>query len=91
MNTTTKKNKLPLRRCLLSGESLPKSSLVRIVRTPEHQLVVDPTGKVNGRGAYIKKDPTLLPKLIQGKLIQKHLHIEPSDAFIDILKNYLNA
>jgi predicted RNA-binding protein YlxR (DUF448 family) len=91
MNTTTKKNKLPLRRCLVTGESLPKSMLVRLVRTPDHQLVIDPSGKLNGRGAYVKKDPQLVSKLVQARLIQKHLGIEPTPEFIKALETYLHA
>jgi predicted RNA-binding protein YlxR (DUF448 family) len=91
MNITTKKNKLPLRRCLVTGESLPKSQLVRLVRTPDQKLVIDPSGKLNGRGAYLKKDAQLVAKLIQTRLIQKHLGLEPTPEFIQDLERYLHA
>ncbi len=48
--------KIPMRRCIATGEQLPKKELLRIVRTPEGTLAVDATGKANGRGAYLKKD-----------------------------------
>ena len=48
--------KIPMRRCVATGEQLPKKELLRIVRTPEGNLEVDTTGKANGRGAYLKKD-----------------------------------
>ena len=48
--------KIPLRRCVATGERLPKKELLRVVRTPEGEVKVDPTGKSNGRGAYLKKD-----------------------------------
>ena len=47
--------KVPLRRCLATGERLAKKDLLRIVHTPEGLFKVDLTGKMNGRGAYIKK------------------------------------
>ena len=47
--------KIPLRTCVVTKESLPKKELLRIVRTPEGVVQVDETGKMNGRGAYIKK------------------------------------
>ena len=49
--------KIPMRRCVATGETLPKKELIRIVRTPEGVISVDPTGKANGRWAYLKKDP----------------------------------
>ena len=48
-----KTKKIPERRCLGCGVSCPKSSLIRVVRTPEGDVVLDATGKANGRGAYI--------------------------------------
>ena len=47
--------KIPMRRCLATNESFPKKELLRIVRTPEGNVVVDVTGKANGKGAYISK------------------------------------
>lgn len=48
-----RKKKLPLRKCVVCGERKPKKELIRIVRTSDNQIVVDLTGKQNGRGAYI--------------------------------------
>ena len=45
--------KIPMRRCVGCGESFPKKSLVRVVRTPEGEITLDDTGKLNGRGAYV--------------------------------------
>ena len=46
--------KIPMRRCVATGEQCAKKDLLRIVRTPEGNLAVDPTGKANGHGAYLK-------------------------------------
>ena len=51
-----KNKKIVLRSCVVTKEKLPKNELLRVVRTPEGNVVVDTTGKVNGRGAYVKKD-----------------------------------
>ncbi len=93
MNITKKKNSIPLRRCMVTGEQLPKSSLIRIVKTPDQQLVVDltPSGKINGRGAYLKKDLSLLALLKKGRFIQKNLHIEPNDLFYTQLETALHG
>ena len=55
-----KQRKIPLRTCVVTKESLPKQELLRIVRTPEKVVKVDETGKLNGKGAYIKKDLAVL-------------------------------
>ncbi|PTX58621.1 hypothetical protein C8P63_11519 [Melghirimyces profundicolus] len=48
-----KKRKTPMRKCVASQELYPKKDLIRVVRTPENEIEIDPTGKKSGRGAYI--------------------------------------
>jgi predicted RNA-binding protein YlxR (DUF448 family) len=48
-----KVKKIPMRKCLATGEMKPKKEMIRIVRTAEGEIFVDPTGKKNGRGAYL--------------------------------------
>lgn len=60
MSIMTKTNqikvyKTPLRKCVATGEQLLKNDLIRVVRSKDGEVVVDPTGKKNGRGAYLKK------------------------------------
>ena len=45
--------KQPVRRCTGCGEHFPKKELIRILRTPEGDIVIDDGGKKSGRGAYI--------------------------------------
>ena len=52
--------KIPMRRCLATNESFPKKELLRIVRTPEGEVKVDQTGKLNGKGAYISRSKEAL-------------------------------
>ena len=47
--------KTPARMCVGCREMKPKNTLIRIVKTPEGDIKTDPTGKLNGRGAYICK------------------------------------
>ncbi len=65
--------KIPMRRCVATGESLPKKELIRIVRTPEGTILVDPTGKANGRGAYLKKDPEAAQLAKKNRALEKAL------------------
>ena len=47
--------KIPLRRCVVTQERLPKKELIRVVKNKEGEIFVDVTGRQNGRGAYLKK------------------------------------
>ena len=51
-----KKRKIPMRKCVATGEMYPKKEMIRIVRSKEGEVSIDPTGKKNGRGAYLLKD-----------------------------------
>lgn len=51
-----KTRKIPLRKSVVSNEIIDKRDLLRIVKNKEGQIFIDPTGKANGRGAYIKLD-----------------------------------
>ena len=55
--------KIPMRSCIITKEKLPKKELIRVVRTPEGEIVIDEIGKANGRGAYLKKDIEVIKKL----------------------------
>ena len=68
-----KVRKIPLRTCIITKEKLPKKDLLRIVRTPEGEVKIDETGKLNGRGAYIKKDIAILEKIKKSDVLQKKL------------------
>lgn len=68
--------KIPMRRCVATGEQLPKKQLLRIVRTPEGGLSVDVTGKANGRGAYLKKDAEAVAKAKKTKALEKALEVK---------------
>ena len=70
-----KQRKIPLRTCVITKESLPKSELLRVVRTPEGDVQVDETGKLNGRGAYIKKDIEVLEMAKNKKILDRALEI----------------
>ena len=64
---TILKNKVPQRKCIGCNESKPKKELIRIVKTPEGEMLVDDTGRANGRGAYICNNPECLQKAIKAK------------------------
>jgi len=45
--------KVPLRKCVACQEMMPKKELIRVVRTPGEQVLIDLSGKKSGRGAYL--------------------------------------
>ena len=81
--------KIPMRTCVVSGEKLPKMELVRIVRTPEGEVIIDEKGRANGRGAYLKKDKEVIEKARKTKILNKHLEIEIPDSIYDELINLI--
>ncbi len=81
--------KIPLRRCLGCFESKPKNELYRIVRTKENEILLDKTGKLNGRGAYICKSKECLDKAIKSKRIEKEFDTKISEEIVNELKNMI--
>lgn len=81
--------KIPMRRCVATGEQLPKKELLRIVRTPEGNLEVDTTGKANGRGAYLKKDISAVDTAKKNKSLERSLEVKIPDEFYDTIKSYI--
>ena len=84
-----KVRKIPLRTCIITKEQLPKQELLRIVRTPEGKVVADETGKLNGRGAYIKKDITVLEKAKKGKVLEKRLECQIEDSIYEEIRKII--
>ena len=78
--------KIPVRRCTGCGEHFPKSELARVVRTPEGEIVIDATGKRNGRGAYICKNPACLKKARKSGRIAASLECSSPDGVYDRLE-----
>lgn len=81
-----KVRKIPLRTCVVTKENLPKQELLRVVRTPEKKVIVDLTGKANGRGAYIKKDIEVLEKAKKSKILERRLEVEIDEEIYDEIK-----
>lgn len=78
--------KIPMRRCVATGESCPKKELLRIVRTPEGTVEVDPTGKRNGKGAYLKKDLQALEIARKRNALGRALEVEISEEVYEAIK-----
>lgn len=81
-----KVKKIPMRTCVVTHEKLPKQELIRVVRTPEQEVIIDLNGKANGRGAYLKKDVEVFEKAKKNKVLNKQFEIEVPDEIFEQLK-----
>ena len=74
--------KQPTRRCTGCGEHFPKKELIRVLRTPEGEIVIDELGKKSGRGAYICKKAQCLKKAQKSRRIETSLECSiPQDVY----------
>ncbi|MDL2298813.1 YlxR family protein [Synergistaceae bacterium OttesenSCG-928-D05] len=78
------KKKRP-RTCVGCGEESPKKALLRVVRTPEGEVEYDPTGKANGRGAYVCADPECLKQAKKKNALSRALKTAVPDKLYEAL------
>ena len=77
-----KVKKIPMRQCLGCNEHKPKKELIRLVRTPEGEVVADMTGKKNGRGAYLCPSESCLRRVQRSKRAEKVLEcVVPDEVY----------
>lgn len=81
--------KIPMRTCVISHEKLPKKELVRIVRNKDGEVFVDETGKLNGKGVYLKKDLDIINKAEKSKILNKYLEIDVNDEIYEKLRKII--
>lgn len=81
--------KIPLRKCTGCGEMKPKKELVRVVKTPEDEVLIDLTGRVNGRGAYICPDEKCLKIARKSKRIERSFQMQIPDEVYDKMEEEL--
>lgn len=85
-----KLRKIPMRMCLGCQEMKPKKELIRIVRTLEETVELDPTGKRNGRGAYLCPQRECLQNAVKGHRLQKAFGMEVSADLLAELEGKLS-
>ncbi|WP_085992379.1 RNase P modulator RnpM [Oceanobacillus senegalensis] len=86
-----KKRKVPERKCIITNEMKPKKDLIRIVRNKEGEVFVDPTGKKNGRGAYLSKDMDVILEAKKSNALSRHLNAEVDSAVYEELKSLVDV
>lgn len=85
-----KVKKIPMRMCSVTRERFPKVELLRVVKTPEDEVKVDLTGKLNGHGAYIKKDLEVLEKAKKTKALDRNLEIQIPETIYEEIEKIIN-
>lgn len=82
-----KPKKIPMRTCVVTKEKYPKKELIRVVRDNLGNVSVDLTGKSNGRGAYLKKDISVVEMAKKTKILEKYLEVlVPEEVYQELEK-----
>ena len=90
-NNGQKVRKIPMRQCLGCNEHKPKKELIRVVRTPDGETVIDLVGKKSGRGAYICPKKTCFAKARKSKRIENILECKISEELYDEMEQAVAA
>jgi len=78
--------KIPMRMCVSCREMRPKKEMKRVVRTPEGAVIVDKTGRANGRGAYLCGRTACLDKAVKSKALERALETKIDAETYDALR-----
>lgn len=85
----TNAKKVPLRRCAGCNEQKSKKEFIRVVRTPEGNIILDDTGKANGRGVYLCPNKSCLQKARKAKRLERNLDTQIPDEIYNALEEKL--
>lgn len=86
-----KVKKVPMRTCVVTREKCEKKDLVRVVRTPDGEVKIDLSGKMNGKGAYLKKSLETFEKAKKSKVLDRALEVSVPEIIYEELDNLLNS
>ena len=83
--------KVPMRKCIGCGEMKNKKEMMRVIRTPENEIVLDTTGKKNGRGAYLCFSRECLEKAVKSRGLERSLKVPIPREVLESLEKELEA
>ncbi|KQL39424.1 MULTISPECIES: RNase P modulator RnpM [Bacillaceae] len=81
--------KIPLRKCVVTQEMKPKKELIRIVRSKEGEVSIDPSGKKSGRGAYLTKSVEVVKQAQQKNTLEQQLNAKIDASLYEELLAYI--
>lgn len=83
------KTKIPMRQCTGCREMKNKKEMMRVLRTPENQILLDTTGRKNGRGAYLCRSMECFEKAVKNHGLQRSLKTEiPTEVYESLQKEF---
>ena len=85
------KSKIPMRQCTGCREMKNKKEMIRVLRTPENGIILDATGRKNGRGAYLCFSRECLEKAIKNHVLERSLKVSIPDEVYDSLEKELES
>ena len=83
--------KVPMRQCIGCRNMVSKNDMIRVIKTAEGEIMIDATGKKNGRGAYICNSKECLSKAIKTRSLERSLKTSIPAEIYDSLKEELEA
>ena len=83
--------KIPMRQCVGCGSMKTKKEMMRVLKTAEEGIILDTTGKKNGRGAYICHDENCLKMAIKAKRLEHAFECQISDEIYERLLQEIKA
>lgn len=83
--------KIPLRQCVGCGEMKGKKEMIRVLKTAEGDIVLDVTGRKNGRGAYLCHSIECMKKARKNKGLERSLKINIPNEIYGVLEKELDA
>ena len=86
-----KVKKVPMRTCVVTKEKYPKKDLIRIVKTPDGNIIIDESGKSNGHGAYLKKDLEVINKAEKSKILDNVFNEPVLEEIFVQLRSIINS
>ena len=83
------KNKIPMRQCTGCREMKSKKEMLRVLKTAEDEIVLDATGKKNGRGAYLCFSKECLEKAMKSRGLERSLKAAiPQEVYENLKKEF---
>lgn len=83
--------KVPMRQCIGCREMKNKKEMIRVIRTPQEEVVLDVTGRKNGRGAYLCFSAECLNKAVQSRGLERSLKMKIPEEVYQQLKEEMRA
>ena len=83
--------KVPLRQCIGCGEMKSKKEMIRVIKTADEEILLDATGRKNGRGAYLCPTMECMKKAVKSKGLERSFKMAIPKEVYDALEKEMEA